>query len=667
MGVPSYLKNNYIMMKYIVLSIILATCLSVHAQNIKRGYKNLEKLEYDKALDAFKKNLSNNPNDVGSNFGVALILADDQSPFFDIIDAWQYVERLEGKISDLSQDDIEILSEYFLSTEVRKTSRPVKKKIEIAIEAIEARLIKYIREENNLDAVYEVLDRYPNFRHYDNVIHIRNQFEYRKYEKMNTMEAYEEFLAKFPDAAQVGKAIQNRNKLAFEKAKSQNTVSAYMAYITAYPESEYLQSVIKLRNAAAFADAKRINTLEAYEKFIQNYPDALEVSEAKAKQQSLLYQQARRVNSLQAFNEFIKKYPDGQYFVDIFNLKATELGTKYLRENNFTSPSIFWAKGFDNNGRIESGGVIAAAPRAEYILACNTRDNDTAYADVWVIKLDASGKMLWNKTIGQPFEDSVSHILIDSKGDIIVLGYTHLSADSASKMGWMFKLDNDGKKIWNKNLGKIKINTSAIDVNDRIFIGGSITKDTLVNHYAITVFNKNAQKTVERKYTGFGEFNDMLISPEGDIFLCGNNWIILMDDRRYIKWDAVIDPLYTATHAAYSPERGFYVAGYNNSKIFYSGYSFTGKKTWFQSYDKSAPMQIITDITAVSSGNLVVMEQKDNSGKIKLFSPDGSILQVKELMGNIRAEALLSEGKGATLVLSNGDLVVIRYSQLNAM
>jgi hypothetical protein len=171
---------------------------------------------------------------------MALVLADDSSSYFDIIDAWEYIERIQNRMGELSQEEIEIIGEYFLESEISKdkSNRPVKKKIENALNAIEARLIKYIREENNLDAVYETLNRYPNFRHYDNIVHIRNQFQFRKYEKQNTLEAYEEFMKKFPEAAQIDKAKRYRNQLAFEKAKSQNTPNAYTTYITQFPESE---------------------------------------------------------------------------------------------------------------------------------------------------------------------------------------------------------------------------------------------------------------------------------------------------------------------------------------------------------------------------------------------------------------------------------------------
>lgn len=654
-------------MRNIFTLIMLFACILTSGQNIKKGFKSLEKKDYEKAKEAFAKAVSDEHENVGANFGMALVLADDESPYFNIIDSWQYVERIEGRTNELSQEDIELIGEYFMNTEVRRTSRPVKKKIEIAMEAMEARLIKYIREENNLDAVYEVLNRYPNFRHYDNVIHIRNQFEYRKYEKQNTLEGYKEFITKFPDAAQVDKANRQINKLSFERAKSQNTVSAYTNYITSFPESEYIQAAIKLRNAAAFAEAKRINTLGAYDNFIQSYPDALEIAEAKSRQQAILYEKAKRVKSLEAYNEFIERYPDGMYFIDIFNLKAAELGTKFVQNNSLSNPSLLWARGFDNNGRIESGGVIASTKNGEFVVACNSRENDTAYADAWIIKLDNTGKMLWNKTVGQPFEDSISSVLVDSRGDIIVLGYTHVTQDSASRMGWMFKLGSDGKKIWNKNLGKRQIKSCAIDHNDRIYIGGSIAKDTLQSHYAVTVFNSEAKKVSERIYTGVGSINDINIDYAGNMLLCGSNWLLYTDSRRYILWDDILNSSLTATNCAGSGNSGFYFSGANGNKIFYAAYSAEGKKLWLQDYDKSDPSQEIRDMAIVAQGNLLVLEQKENGAKIKTFSPSGSVIRVKEFGGNNEVNSIVSDSNGLLLALSNGDLMIFRFSLLSSL
>jgi len=674
------------MKKYLTISFLIF-CMVANGQSIKKGFKSLgkDKPEYTKAMDFFRKNLSDNPGNVGANFGMALVYADDQSPVFDIIEAWQYVERIEGKTGQLSQDDIEILSEYFMNTEVRKTSRPVKKKIAIAVEAIESRLIKFIREENNLEAVYEVLDRYPDFRHYDNVVHIRNQFEYRKFEKLNTRKAYEEFTAKFPDAAQVPKAIRSRNRLAFQEVKAQNTVGAYTGYIRQFPESEYLQTSIKLRNAAAFKQAQGINTLKAYEDFIANYPDALEISDAKVRQRELLYEQAKRIKSLEAFNQFIDKYPDGQYFVDIFNLKAAELGTLFLRENSLNNPAIMWARGFDNNARLETAGSVTTTQTGDFVMACNTQENDSAYTDAWVIRMKPDGRMAWNKTIGQAFADSVSQVLVDSKDNVIVLGYTYLSADSSSRMGWMFKLGADGKKIWNKNLGKMEFNSCAIDEQDRIYLGGYQERDSLGEFYAVTTFNADAQMLGEKTYTGKGSIRDILVTQGGDIFLCGSNWIMLMEARRYIKWDAAIDPSLTATACAVAPTGDIYLAGYNQNKIFYGRYSADGRKIWLKDYSKSDSTQLIKDIAVTSENTMVCLEQTSGNSKMKLFSASGDVLGVKELYGNISLEGIIPSANGSILLVtdrkireipgeeggivsySDGNLIVIRYSAINSM
>ncbi len=124
-----------------------------------------------------------------------------------------------------------IIGEYFQNTETRIRNIPVKKKIDYAIETVEAKLIKYVREENNLDLVYEVLEKFPDYKYHDNVMHIRNQLEFRKYEKQNTLEGYLEFIQKFPDAAQIDKAKRYRNKLAYDKAVQTNTVEAYKEYM----------------------------------------------------------------------------------------------------------------------------------------------------------------------------------------------------------------------------------------------------------------------------------------------------------------------------------------------------------------------------------------------------------------------------------------------------
>jgi hypothetical protein len=654
-------------MKNLLLFLLMYLFLDIYAQNVKKGFKNLEKKEYEKSKETFQKILSEDIENAAANFGLALTLADDQSTIFSIVDSWQFAERAKNNINKLSQDDIDVISEYFLNTEVRKTSRPVKKKIEIAIDAVEARLIKYIREENNLDAVYEVLERYPDFKHYDNVIHIRNQFEFRKYEIQNTLQGYQEFISKFPNAAQLEKAKNYIYTLAFDNAKTQNSVESYDNYIHEYPKSDHIQSAIKLRNAAAYYLTKNINTLKGYEQFVETYPEALETVEARIKVQDLLYEQAKSIKSLDAYNDFIKRYPEGRYFIDIFNLKADELGNLFILDNNLRANfSVDWAKGFDDNGKIESGGSVAITTKGEYILACNSRTIDSYYSDVWVIKLDTQGKMIWNKLIGQPFEDSISFVLIDSIGDVIVVGFTYLSDDKASKMGWIFKLGADGKKIWNRNLGKIDVSACALDREGRIYIGGGLSEDSLEMKYVLNVFNRDAKKIAERTFTGSGKINALNIDNDGNILVSGSNWLCLLDNRRYLIWEDTLKKTLHSTECV-AGLNGYYFAGSGKESIFYSKYSMNGKKQWFQEYNKTDSTQFPVDIIVIDPYGFAVAENMNFGAKIKIFNTDGTVNKVMDFKGNFQISRIEEQGSGLLSVYNNGDIILIRFFNINIL
>lgn len=647
---------------FIALSLLIS--FSINGQSIKRSYKLLEKSDYAKAKESFSKLLVANKDNVASNFGMAMVLADDKSPYFDIIDAWQYIEAIEGKENQLTQEEMEIMGEYFLNTEVRKTSRPVKKKVEIAVEAVESRLIKYIREENNLEACYEVLERYPNFRHYDNVVHIRNQFEFRKYEKKNTFAGYNEFIEKFPDAAQIAKTKHYRNKMAFEEVKTKNTVEAFNQYLFTYPESEYTQQAIKLRNAAAYKVAEQQHTLDAYEKFIAQYPDALDIPSAKKHQRDLMYEKAKRIKSLQAYNEFINMYPDGGYYMDVFNLKAGDLGMQAFRELGFDSPDLLWSKALDNNEFIEEAKAISPSANGGYIVAGLTRETDSSFSDAWIIKLDANGQMVWNKTIGQPYEDDVLEILESSSGDIIVVGYTQITADSSAKpMGWMFKLAPDGSRIWNRNLGELTISACAMSPDDKV-VFATYTPDTIPDNYFIQAYNEDGKKIAERDFVNYGRFNKILFTPGNNAFLAGTGWFTYTDPRYYIQWEDTLKVNADIVNADISGSN-ILLHAVDSVNNYLTTYNTGGSITGQMPVSRRDSTDKIFDVLLSAGSDKILMGQDMLNSYLVKYDKGGAKTGEKLINGNLRFKRMVRNQKGEiTYLLEGDDLYVISFSSV---
>ena len=608
-----------------LIYLLLITTLSF-SQNIKRGYKQLEKMDYAKARDLFTEEYNSNNESPAANFGLTVILADDKSPFYNLIDAWSHAVLVEKNMNKLTEDDKAVVAEYFTNTEVRRSNWPVNKKMMQAIGAIEAKLIKYIREENNLDIANAVIEKFPDFRYYNNVIHIRNQLEFRKYEKQNTLDGYLEFMKKYPDAAQIQKAVKYRDVLAFENAKRINTVEAFEHYMKNYPGANNYGDAVKLRNAAAFRLARQKNTIESLEYFISKYPDALEIGEAKMIQQQLLYEYAKRIQTLEAYDAFIAKYPDGSHYIDIFNLKSLDLGMKFFNSSGLGWNNVLWTRSFDNNKFNESAGGLSITASNGYIMGCNTTQSDSLFRDAWILKLDNNGKMIWNKVLGGRYGDSIFVVKLNNDQDIIALGYTWLTPDSASREAWIFKLDSEGKKIWNRSLGKLDIKDILIGSNNDIFLGGYRTNDSLENHYSIMVINNLGRKLWERNYTSAGEINSLINGSDDNIVAGGTSWFFKMNPKGYLLWDSPGGQFGDIRAMQILSDGSLILVGFKDSLyISLIKVDNSGKKLWEKNYENPGYIEI-TSLQVLNNNNFMAIAETGFQQELLNFKNDGSEL-----------------------------------------
>jgi tetratricopeptide (TPR) repeat protein len=648
----------------LLIASFLLLSFSVLAQNAKKGYKWLEKLEYEKAKEVFNELFATDNKNPAVNLGLALIYSDDQSPFYDLVQGWSHCILLQQNMDKLAQEDLEYIGEYFMNTEKRPSSRPVKKKIEYAVSIIESHLIKHVREENNLALTYEVIEKFPDFRYYGNVVHIRNQLEFRKYEKQNSLEGYIEFIERFPEAAQMDKAIAYRNKLAFERACSLNTVEAYEDYMFEYPDAPEYTRALKNRNALAFSRAKTTHTLRGYEVFISRYPEAFEVAEAKVMQKQLLFEYAKTIKTLEAYDEFIKKYPEGQQYIDIFNLKSLYLGNLYLASSNFTS-GILWARSFDLANENETCGSLCQLENGHYFLAVTSRKSDTSFADAWLICIDSVGRMIWNKTAGSDYNDQVIYSSVNRKNEVVMAGYSWTGEDTSAREVWLFKQAPDGRNIWSQRLGKWVLHSLVTDSNDRILLGGYQCDDSLRRHYRIMELNDMGRKLWERTYSDYGEVNFLGILPDQSVLVVAGNWISRMDNRGYIVWEYVPPPENVYWKGLVSENGETYIGGVRNNKgLLITKFSVDGKKKWDKQYVMPDSAASIVKMTELGSGKVLLALTYKNTGNGFLWinSLTGEILKEKHIAGDRIMDFRIDNEKNFWIVLENKNAVLIKMN-----
>ncbi len=136
----------------------------------------------------------------------------------------------------------------------------------------------------------------------------------------------------------------------------------------------------------------------------------------------------------------------------------------------------FGSNGFDlllmkttSNGDIQwqkiYGGVNADAgydmiqtAEGGYIACGETKSYGNGLADLWLLKLDSSGGVEWQKSYGSTGDDIATSIKQTADGGYIAAGYSNSwyinpNTDNGQKYGWVVKLDSSGNVNWQKLYG----------------------------------------------------------------------------------------------------------------------------------------------------------------------------------------------------------------------
>lgn len=116
------------------------------------------------------------------------------------------------------------------------------------------------------------------------------------------------------------------------------------------------------------------------------------------------------------------------------------------------SGGVQWQKAYISSSADRFLAVEQAAD-GSYYLAGHTISFGTGDNDLWVMKLDASGNILWQKTLGDAFWNTGRSLALTSDGGVLVGGYVEQTAseDQSNSAAWLVKLDSAGAVQWQKN------------------------------------------------------------------------------------------------------------------------------------------------------------------------------------------------------------------------
>lgn len=147
----------------------------------------------------------------------------------------------------------------------------------------------------------------------------------------------------------------------------------------------------------------------------------------------------------------VQQTDDGGYIIAGDSSKESVLLIKTDAQGNKQWEKIFGGLASDG-ANVNANSRILQTSDGGYIIDSYTSQNGAGGMDLWLIKADAKGNEIWNKTYGGKGDDFGTTIQQTSDDGYIITGHT--SSYGAGGMDlWMIKIDAAGNEIWSKTFG----------------------------------------------------------------------------------------------------------------------------------------------------------------------------------------------------------------------
>jgi len=314
------------------------------------------------------------------------------------------------------------------------------------------------------------------------------------------------------------------------------------------------------------------------------------------------------------------------------------------------SGDVVWQKTYGGNDD-DWANSIQQTSDSGYIVAGGTWSFGAGNYDFWVLKLDASGDVVWEKTYGGGDWDDATSIQQTSDGGYIVAGVT--SSFGAGGDAWVLKLDASGDVVWQKTYGGGYHDwaNSIQQTSDGGYIVAGGTSSFGAGYDDVWVLKLNASGDVVWEKTYGGGDNDFARSiqqtSDSGYIVAGGTWSFGagLTDFWVLKLDASGDVVWQKTYGGggedearsiqQTSDGGYIVAGRTSSfgaglwDFWVLKLDASGQVLWQKTYGGGSNDEAYS-IQQTSDGGYIV------AGLTKSFGAGGSVWVLKlDASGNV--------------------------------
>jgi hypothetical protein len=295
-----------------------------------------------------------------------------------------------------------------------------------------------------------------------------------------------------------------------------------------------------------------------------------------------------------------------------------------------------WGRTYGGSGD-DTASAVQPTADGGYIIAGSTRSFGAGDLDAWLLKLDAEGAVVWQKTYGGAYADVANDVRQTRDGGYIVAGETALPRPenplACWTHAWLLKLDANGNVVWQRAHGADGCATATAvrpTPGGGYVAAGSIQSSTgLASDAWVVKLDAEGNVLWQKIYGGsdYNHANDIQLTADEGFVVAGDRnlpyetgrdaWILKLDSGGNVAWQRSYGA--ASDDAAYSvqptADGGYVVAGdHQSTDLDWRGHSAwvlkldaRGDIVWQRSYGGTRPFNAFgRSIRPTADGGYVV-------------------------------------------------------------
>jgi len=280
----------------------------------------------------------------------------------------------------------------------------------------------------------------------------------------------------------------------------------------------------------------------------------------------------------------------GQQTTDGGYILTGQTRTSKVRLMKIDSTGIkSWDKLFNSAVEGDAGNFVQQVADGGYIITGRKWVDNTNKSDVWLIKTDAAGNILWDKTFGGTTFDEGKSVQQIADGGYIITGYTN-SGGYGGNTGWLIKTDSAGNKSWDKTFSEVRCGNSVQQTSD----GGYIITGPLQNDTVMIKTDASGNKLWDSVFAGvFVDTtratvgNSIKQTSDGGYIVASSSysagsmaWLIKTDSSGVRLWDKTFSVFSSVTAIQQASDGGYIITGRLWNDIWLMKTDLSGTKLW---------------------------------------------------------------------------------------